>query len=93
MNVKHPTHPSERCECDTCELEHQYTADETELRIAVNPYTGTVVELDRTEDGSGWIVTVTNHKQDGSVLFGWRAYDDQGDAFDVFWRTAEWAHQ
>ena len=91
MNVKHHTHPSEQCGCDTCELEHQYTTDETELRIAVNPHSGTVVELDRTEDRSGWLVTVTNHNQDGTALFGWRAYDDHGDAFDMFWYTAEWA--
>lgn len=83
------THPSEQCDCDTCELEHRYTTDETELKVAVNPNTGTIVALDRTDDRSGWLVTVTNHRADGTVMHGWRAYDNIGDAFETYWATAE----
>ena len=91
MNTRNDTHPSELCGCDTCELEHQYHPDETALRVAVNPNSGTIVALEPIDDNDGWVVTCTNHRTDGTVLFGWRAYDNMGDAFHCFWQIAEWA--
>ena len=90
MNVKHHTHPSAQCECDTCDLEHSCEG-ETDIEIAVNPHSGTLVVMEPTDDRAGWLVSVTNHRTDGSLLFGWRAYDNFADACEQYWATAEWA--
>lgn len=88
MNLKHHTHPSAQCECATCDLEHNCDG-ETLLEVAINPNTGTIVAMTPTGDTTGWLVTVTNHRTDGTVMHGWRAYDRFADACDTYWATAE----
>jgi hypothetical protein len=84
--MRHPTHPSEQCECATCELEHIYLP--SRIEFAVNPHTQNVVTI-HPIDGS-WRVTAFNHDANGRTMSGWQAFRDWADAFEMFWQTAEY---
>lgn len=83
--IRHATHPSEACECPTCDLEHR--CEGFRYEFAVNPWSGAMICLYRMRDDE-WYVVTTNHP-DGATVSRWASFGSFPGAFGAFWCQAE----
>lgn len=92
---RHTSHPSQRCECITCNLEYSCSCpdrscDCAEYDVAVNPSTGAIVAFTVDHLDRPHVELVAHCQTTGRTLAHERMYPVWADAVEAFGRHADW---